>query len=244
MIWATGWEERANDHLPHLLGLRGRPPRAHLWRPRPLRHRPLEARSARGVRAATGRWPGSTTPSTRAVTRGRPSEAPRPCSCPTESDVGLTDAQVDAILDWAASWITNLRGLTRRPASSRAPAPSDDEGYRSLRVDGRGLPIFFLMVVLKIPVGLCSTSSGGRSERRPSPRRRPRRAHEEHRFGRFRRQPARPRGPRRGGPHPRRAAASGRRPRARRALHRHAPRATAASAPRRLAPSPELVLAI
>jgi hypothetical protein len=24
LVWATGWEERANDHLPHLLGLRVR----------------------------------------------------------------------------------------------------------------------------------------------------------------------------------------------------------------------------
>lgn len=60
------------------------------------------------------------------------------------------------------------------------------------------VPIFFLMVVLKIPVGLllylvwwafrASTepeeAAGGE---------------EDHRFGRFRRQPKRPKGPRRGG---------------------------------------------
>ncbi len=50
LVWASGWEERANEHLPHLLGL---PRRAAVpalrARGRP-RQRPLEARRDRRVR--------------------------------------------------------------------------------------------------------------------------------------------------------------------------------------------------
>ena len=60
------------------------------------------------------------------------------------------------------------------------------------------LPIFFLMVVLKIPVGLllylvwwASRAETLPEEAPPEP--------DDHRFRRFRREPKRPRGPRRGG---------------------------------------------
>jgi hypothetical protein len=59
-------------------------------------------------------------------------------------------------------------------------------------------PIFFLMVILKIPVGLllylvwwAFRAETQPEEAPPEP--------EDHRFGRFRREPKRPRGPRRGG---------------------------------------------
>ena len=63
------------------------------------------------------------------------------------------------------------------------------------------VPIFFLMVVLKIPVGLLLYLVWW-AFRAESTRGGPETGSEEHRFGRFRRQPTRPRGPRRGGPHP------------------------------------------
>jgi hypothetical protein len=42
-VWCTGWEERANDHLPHLLGLPGHFPYLHLASPASPRHWKLDA---------------------------------------------------------------------------------------------------------------------------------------------------------------------------------------------------------
>ena len=64
------------------------------------------------------------------------------------------------------------------------------------------VPIFFLMVVLKIPVGLLLYLVWWAFHAETEPEETPESGAEEHRFGRFRRQPKRPRGPRRGGPHP------------------------------------------
>jgi len=100
MIWATGWEERANDHLPHLLGLgddipaltfdgRARFGTAH-WKLEALEEfakgRPL-AWIDDSMDETCHAWASERTAPTLLV--------------PTESEVGLTDAQVDAILDWA-----------------------------------------------------------------------------------------------------------------------------------------------
>ncbi len=99
MIWATGWEERANDHLPLLLGLpadlpaltfggRARFGTAH-WKLEALDEfagsRPL-AWIDDSLDESCHSWA---------------SERPAPTLLvPTESEVGLTDAQVDATLDW------------------------------------------------------------------------------------------------------------------------------------------------
>ena len=100
MIWATGWEERANDHLPHLLGLatdmpvltfggRARFGTAH-WKLDALaeyaRGRPL-AWIDDSLDQSCHEW---------AENRDSPT-----LLVPTDSTVGLTDAQVDALLDWA-----------------------------------------------------------------------------------------------------------------------------------------------
>ncbi len=45
LVWASGWEERANEHLPHLLGM---PPRLPFLR--------FLDRSARGGRQTRGHW--------------------------------------------------------------------------------------------------------------------------------------------------------------------------------------------
>jgi hypothetical protein len=42
-VWCTGWEDRANDHLPHLLGLAGPFPYLELARPGGERHWKLDA---------------------------------------------------------------------------------------------------------------------------------------------------------------------------------------------------------
>lgn len=99
MIWATGWEERANDHLPLLLGLSGDLPTltfggrarfgtAH-WKLDALAkfsgERPL-AWIDDSLDDSCHEW---------AAKRRAPT-----LLVPTESETGLTDAQTDAILDW------------------------------------------------------------------------------------------------------------------------------------------------
>jgi hypothetical protein len=105
LIWATGWEERANDHLPLLLGLaeelqaltfggRARFGTAH-WKLDALDEyageRPL-AWIDDSLDESCHEW---------AENRDAPT-----LLVPTESHVGLIDAQVDTIIEWAES----LRG--------------------------------------------------------------------------------------------------------------------------------------
>jgi hypothetical protein len=100
MVWATGWEDRANDHLPHLLGLpddlptltfggRARFGTAH-WK--------LDALDEFAQSRALAWIDDSLDESCHAWAAAR--SAPT-LLVPTASDVGLTEAQVDAILDWA-----------------------------------------------------------------------------------------------------------------------------------------------
>ena len=60
------------------------------------------------------------------------------------------------------------------------------------------LPIFFLMVILKIPVGLLLYLVWWAFHAETQPEEAPPDS-DDHRFRRFRREPKRPRGPRRGG---------------------------------------------
>ncbi|CAN5616379.1 hypothetical protein BH10ACT11_BH10ACT11_09590 [soil metagenome] len=101
LVWATGWEERANDHLPLMLGLpndlpvltfdgRARFGTAH-WKLEALdeyaENRPL-AWIDDSLDESCHAWASARSGPTLLV--------------PTESFVGLTDAQVDAMLGWAA----------------------------------------------------------------------------------------------------------------------------------------------
>ena len=102
MIWATGWEERANDHLPHLLGLADDIPaltfdgRARFG----TAHWKLEALEEFAEDRPLAWIDDSMDGTCHAWAAGR--SAPT-LLVPTESEVGLTDAQVDAILEWARS---------------------------------------------------------------------------------------------------------------------------------------------
>ncbi len=99
LIWATGWEDRANDHLPLLLGVpelhfltfggRARFGTAH-WKLEALeeygRERPLawvddNLDDSCHAWAAAREWP--------------------TLLVPTDSHVGLTDTHVDAMIEWA-----------------------------------------------------------------------------------------------------------------------------------------------
>jgi hypothetical protein len=104
LIWATGWEERANDHLPHILGLPELPYLTFDGRARfGTAHWKLEA-----IDAYTGSRPlawidDSLDESCHAWAERR--EAPT-LLVPTESDVGLTEAHTDVLLSWAREGYT------------------------------------------------------------------------------------------------------------------------------------------
>ena len=99
LVWATGWEDKANDYLPTMLGL---PELPHLtfdgaarfgsahWKLGPLgdygRGRPLAWIDDSFDESCYG-W---------ARDRGEP-----PLLVPTESHLGLEEAQVEALTEWA-----------------------------------------------------------------------------------------------------------------------------------------------
>jgi hypothetical protein len=100
LIWATGWEDRANDHLPLILGLpaelpclrfdgRARFGTAH-WKLEAIdeyaRDRPL-AWVDDSLDESCHEW---------ANRRAAPT-----LLVPTQSDIGLTEAHAGALLDWA-----------------------------------------------------------------------------------------------------------------------------------------------
>lgn len=114
LIWATGWEDRANDHLPQLLGLPGELPvlrfdgharwgTAH-WKLEPLARyagdRPL-AWIDDSLDESCWRW---------AELRRAPT-----LLLEARSDEGLTDAHVERLLAWAQE----LGDAARPPADER-----------------------------------------------------------------------------------------------------------------------------
>ncbi|MFL5870940.1 MAG: hypothetical protein ACJ75R_07645 [Solirubrobacterales bacterium] len=100
LIWATGWEDRANDHLPMILGLRAKLPCLHFdgrarfgtahWKLEALDEytgdRPL-AWIDDSLDESCHTW---------AAQRRAPT-----LLVPTESDIGLTPAHTEALLAWA-----------------------------------------------------------------------------------------------------------------------------------------------
>ncbi len=101
LVWATGWEHRANEHLPSLLDLPGKELPTLSFDQRPVwgtAHWKVSAvdRYARGRAAA---WiDDSLDESCEAWARRR--EEPT-LLVPTESAVGITEDQVERLLEWA-----------------------------------------------------------------------------------------------------------------------------------------------
>ena len=83
IVWCSGWEERANEHLPALLGLPG--PLPYLsFDQNPGRERATGSSPQSTPTQGKGRWHGSTTRSTRRAFPGPKSVARRRCwSAPT-----------------------------------------------------------------------------------------------------------------------------------------------------------------
>jgi hypothetical protein len=105
LVWATGWEDRANDHLPLILGLPSELPALHFdGRARfGTAHWKLEA-----LGEYTGDRPlawidDSLDESCHAWAAAR--DAPT-LLVPTESDVGITEAHTEALLAWARAGYT------------------------------------------------------------------------------------------------------------------------------------------
>jgi hypothetical protein len=103
LVWATGWEETANEYLPHLLGLPGELPclrfdgRAEFG----TAHWKLDAISEyAGTDRAVAWVDDSLTEDCHAWARER--LAPT-LLVQTQSDVGLRDEHVDELLAWADS---------------------------------------------------------------------------------------------------------------------------------------------
>ena len=105
LIWATGWEDRANDHLPLLLGLPGELPCLHFdGRARfGTAHWKLDALEEYAGDRPLAWIDDSLDESCHAWAAER--KAPT-LLVPTESDVGLTEAQTEALLAWARDGYT------------------------------------------------------------------------------------------------------------------------------------------
>jgi hypothetical protein len=105
LIWATGWEHRANDHLPLILGLPGDLPvlsfdgRARFG----SAHWKLDALSEYGFNRPLAWIDDSFDASCHEWAAQR--EAPT-LLCPTDSDIGLTDAHTEALLAWVRDGYT------------------------------------------------------------------------------------------------------------------------------------------
>lgn len=100
LVWASGWEDRANDHLPLILGLPGELPCLHFeGRARfGTAHWKLDALDEYAGDRPLAWIDDSLDESCHAWAASR--SAPT-LLAPTESDVGITEALTDALLSWA-----------------------------------------------------------------------------------------------------------------------------------------------
>jgi hypothetical protein len=105
LVWATGWEDRANDHLPLILGLPSALPCLHFdGRARfGTAHWKLEALDSYARERPLAWVDDSLDDSCRAwaADRGAPT-----LLVPTESHIGITAAQTEALLAWAREGYT------------------------------------------------------------------------------------------------------------------------------------------
>jgi Swiss Army Knife RNA repair-like protein len=109
LVWCSGWEEKANEHLPGALGLSAGLPHLSFER------RP--ASSAHWKLDAIDRYAGPTRPlawiddahdgATRAWAATRPGPT---LIVATEPPVGLTEADVKSLMGWAAGLAPQRRG--------------------------------------------------------------------------------------------------------------------------------------
>lgn len=105
-VWASGWEDRANDHLPLILGVPELPFLTFDGRARfGTAHWKLEAIGEYAGKRPLAWIDDSLDRSCRRWAKKRGAEAPT-LLVPTESDLGLEEAHVEALLAWAADGYT------------------------------------------------------------------------------------------------------------------------------------------
>jgi len=98
-VWCTGWEDRANDHLPHLLELPGPFPYLELARPGTERHWKLDAIDAYAGPDRALAWIDDALDER---CEQWAQERPGPTLLvPTDPAVGLDDDHVEGLLAWA-----------------------------------------------------------------------------------------------------------------------------------------------
>src|SRR3954453_7964960 len=99
LVWASGWEDRANDHLPGILGLPELPYLTFDGRARfGTAHWKLEALDEYARKRPLAWIDDSLDPSCHEWAEQRPAPT---LPVPTEPDVGLLDVHVEAIEQWA-----------------------------------------------------------------------------------------------------------------------------------------------
>jgi len=105
LIWATGWEDRANDHLPLILGLPSELPCLHFdGRARfGTAHWKLEALEQYSGQRPLAWVDDSLDESCHAWASAR---AAPTLLVPTESHIGITEAHTEALLSWAREGYT------------------------------------------------------------------------------------------------------------------------------------------
>ena len=99
-VWCTGWEEKANEYLPHLLALPGPFPYLELAPPGSPRHWKLDAIDAYAGPERACAWIDDALDER---CERWAAERPGPTLLvPTEPATGLTDAHADELLAWAS----------------------------------------------------------------------------------------------------------------------------------------------
>jgi hypothetical protein len=118
-VWCTGWEDRAEDHLPRLLGLEGGWPHLSFDRvPNPHGHWKLAAIDAHAGPDRALAWiDDAHDDACRAWAAARPGAT---LLVTTNPSVGLTDAHVTRLEAWAAA-------ATATAPTTTAPPPRGDE---------------------------------------------------------------------------------------------------------------------
>jgi HAD domain in Swiss Army Knife RNA repair proteins len=100
LVWASGWEERANEHLPHLLGLPGALPFLRFARAvgRANAHWKLDAIDTYAGGRALAWIDDAFNPACHAWARARPAPT---LLVQTEPELGLRSGEAELLKEWA-----------------------------------------------------------------------------------------------------------------------------------------------
>jgi hypothetical protein len=127
LVWASGWEEKADEHLPHLLGLPAALPFLRFSR------RPLPVAGGAGGRVTSGHWKldaidayagrrplawidDALGPACQQWAAARPAPT---LLVPTAPELGLTSREAQLLADWALADLRSV-GWRRRERSGQA----------------------------------------------------------------------------------------------------------------------------